>query len=104
MNCRIEVYQKVETKNILNEIDFKYVKIRSIWAEILPQSGNVKNGLANTISAEISHKFIIRANAIKDITNDMYFVYKNQKYNIKYFIPNYKKKDRIEVFCSLEVE
>lgn len=104
LNCRIDVYGKVEIENELGELDYSYVKIDSIWAEITPGSGNVRNNEGNTNYADISHKVVIRANAIKNITNDMYFMFKGQRYDIKYFNPNYKYRDSIAIFCSLVVE
>lgn len=101
---RIDVYDKIQIENELKEVDFDYRKIKSIWAEISPQSGREVQGKGNTIYSEISHRFIIRSSAIKSITNDMYFIFRNQRYDIKYYNPNYKYRDSIEVFCSLVVE
>ena len=67
----------------------------------MPQSGSEKTGHGNTLFTEISHKFTIRAKT--NLSNDMYFIFKNQKYDIKYFQQNYKYHDRIEVFCKLVV-
>lgn len=104
LNCYIDVYGKMEIRNELGELDFKYSKISSLWAEITPQGGSNRNSQADTIWAEISHKFTIRSGVIKkELTNDMYFMFQGQRYDIKYFIPNYKYRDCIEVFCSLEV-
>lgn len=104
LNSRIDVYSKVEIKNELNEKDYKYQKSSSIWAEITPMSGTEVSGQANTKFADISHKIVIRDKAIPNLSNDMYFMFKEQRYNIKYFIPNYKFRDSIEIFCSLVVE
>lgn len=104
LNCRIDVYGKVPVENELKETDYDYGRIKPIWAEITPQGGNIKSSEGNTQYADISHKIVIRANSIPDLTNDMYFMFKGQRYNIKYFNPNYKYRDRIEIMCSLVVE
>lgn len=101
---RIDVYSKVEYENELGEVDYKYEELKTVWAEISPQSGNIKQGQANTSYADISHKIVIRLNSIPNLSNDMYFMFKGQRYDIKYFNPNYKYKDRIEIMCSLVVE
>lgn len=101
---KIDVYGRIQIKNELDEIDFDYRKIKSIWAEVTPQSGRNISGNGNTVYAEISHKFTIRSNALKEISNDMYFIFKEQRYDIKYYNPNYKYRDSIDVFCILEVE
>ncbi|MBE6043545.1 MAG: head-tail adaptor protein [Clostridium thermopalmarium] len=104
LNCRVDVYGKTEVENELGEVDYSYGKIKSIWAEITPGNGAIKNSKNNTIYADISHKFVIRTNAIPNLSNDMYFMYKGQRYDIKYFNPNYKYRNSIEVLCSLVVE
>lgn len=104
LNSKVALYAKKEITNELGEKDYQYQKIKTIWAEVLPQSGNEKIGQGNTIFAEISHKFTIRAKAIANLSNDMYFIFDKQRYDIKYFQPNYKWHDRIEIFCKLVVE
>lgn len=101
---RIDVYGKIEFENELGEKDYRYDKIKSIWAEIIPGTGSVQTSEGNTTYADVSHKIVIRSNAIAKLTNDMYFIYQNQRYNIKYFNPNYKYRDSIEILCSLVVE
>ncbi len=104
LNNKVALYEKVQVVNELGEKDYQYQKIKTIWAEIIPQSGNEKTGKGNIIFAEISHKFTVRAKVINSLSNDMYFVFEGQKYDIKYFQPNYKYHDRIEIFCKLVVE
>lgn len=104
LNNRIDVYGKILYENELGEKDYTYGKIKSVWAEITPSGGSIRNGEANTIYSDISHKIVIRSNAINNLSNDMYFIFKNQRYDIKYFNPNYKYRDRIEIICSLVVE
>lgn len=101
---RIDVYSKIEFTNELDQTDYKYDLLKSVYAEIVPQNGYLKDGQGNTIYADIGYKIVIRSSAIENLTNDMYFIYKNQRYDIKYFNPNYKYGDSIEIFCSLVVE
>lgn len=101
---RIDMYGKIEFENALGERDYRYDKIKSVWAEITTGAGSIKTLEGNTMYADVSHKIVIRANAITNLTNDMYFIYRNQRYDIKYFNPNYKYKDSIEIFVSLVVE
>ncbi|MDD2217957.1 MAG: head-tail adaptor protein [Eubacteriales bacterium] len=104
LNSRIDVYSKAPTVNGLGEDDFVYAKTRTVWAEITPGAGTVKDGEGDTVYSDISHKIVIRKGAISDISNDMYFIFSGQRYDIKHFNPNYKYGDRIEIFCSLVVE
>lgn len=103
LNCRIEVFENKTRLNELEENEHIKSFVASIWANIIPLSGSIKGGQADTESADISHRFTIRKNVI-DLKNTMFFVFENQSYEVKYFMPNYKKKDRIEVFCGLVVE
>ncbi|NFO89163.1 head-tail adaptor protein [Clostridium botulinum] len=101
---RIEVWGKVPIKNILEEDDYDYRKIKRVWSKITPQSGMVKTLDGNYEYAEMSYKIKVRNNSIPNLDNTMYFIYKNQKYSIKYFQPNFKNRNMIEIFCKLEVE
>jgi len=101
-NCEIDVYGKLKGVNEIGEIYFNYSKIKSIWAEITAETGTIKNSTGNSEYAEISHKFIVKSNEI-NITNDMYFIFEEKRYDVKYFLPNYKYKDVIEVFCSMVI-
>lgn len=102
LNCKIDVYGKVKIENELDEVDFDYDKIKSVWCEIKPTTGSIKIVTGDIIQIDMKYKITIRSNSIKDLKNDMYFMYKNQKYNIDYSIPNFKYKDSIEVYCTLE--
>ncbi len=104
LNCRIDVYGRKDFINSLGEDDYEYEKLKSVWAEITPSGGSLLSGEGNTTYADISHKFVIRSKAIPNLSNDMYFMFKQQRYNIKYFNPNYRYRDSIEVFCSLIME
>lgn len=99
---RIDVYSKSQIENELGEVDFKYSKLKSIWAEVKPVSGTVKTISGDILQVDMRYKVTIRSNSLKELTNDMYFVYKGQKYTIDYSIPNFKYKDSIEIYCTLE--
>lgn len=101
---RIDVYGKIEFKNELEEKDYKFDKIKSVWSEIATGSGMLRTLPGNMSYANISHKITIRSKSIPNITNDMYFIFKGQRYDIQYFNPSYKYQDSIEIFCSLVVE
>ena len=104
LNNRIDVYGKTETTNELGETDYTYTKIKTIWANILPTTGSTRDATGEVIRTEMKYKITIRSDSLKELTTDMYFVYKNQRYDIDYFIPNFKYRDSIEIYCSLVVE
>lgn len=101
LNNYVDVYGKIEIENELGEVDFDFAKIKSIWAEITPQTGRTVTFVGNSEYEEMTYKFVIRDGAIPKIENSMYFMFKNQRYDIKYFNPNYKYRDSIEIICQL---
>lgn len=105
LNCHIDVYEVgTEQKNEFGELDKSYRKKKSVWAAVQPLGGREKDGKGNTAYAEISHKFILRRNALPRITGDMYFVFQGRRYDVMYFYPNYKTKETVDIFCRLKVE
>lgn len=102
LNNRIDVYGKTSIKNELGELDYTYDKIKSIWANIKPTTGTVKTTSGDIIQVDRKYKITIRNNSLKYLTNDMYFMYKGQKYNIDYSIPNFKYNDSVEIYCTME--
>jgi len=81
-----------------SRIILKYKSEREDISDIIALS-NSKIEKANNFINNAGHELELK---IKELTNDMYFMYKNQKYNIDYSIPNFKYKDSIEIYCTLE--
>ena len=103
LDKKVEVYQKQKIINDLGQTEYKYSLLKRVWANIMPTSTKVSSYIAETDVAEYTFKFILRGNSIKNLTRDMYFIYKNQRYNIEYFVPNFKNRDRVEIICKLVV-
>ncbi|WP_066452674.1 phage head closure protein [Anaerotruncus rubiinfantis] len=104
LNCRVDLYGKKEAKNNLEEKTYDYVKIKTLWAEVRPVSGSQYPISGGMLYAEITHKITIRAESATELTNDMYFLFRGQRYDVKYFMPNYRQRDRVEIYCRLVVE
>ncbi len=104
LDKKVDVYKKQKIINDIGQTEYNYALFKSVWANIMPTSTKVANYVAETDRAEYTFKFILRENSIKELTRDMYFIYKNQRYNIDYFVPNFKNKDRVEILCKLVVE
>lgn len=98
LNNKIEVWDKVEVENNLGEIEHKFNKIKSLWADIFPLSGSKKND-----SAEIIMKVIIRKLSLKNINNSMYFIYKGQRLDIDYYLPRFDNNSYIEIYCKMVI-
>jgi len=109
LNCIAELWGMVTYIDDLKEHNQKEDKIKDfICCNILPVSARlgatVKNNSDVTEISEYSHKFIVRIKSIIDIDISMFFIYKNQKYKFKSWIPDYKDNEFLEVFTELIVE
>ena len=104
LNKRIDVYSKVKVENELGEIDYEYKKSKTIWASIRPQTGSLQNQQADTILSNVTHKIIVMYDSAKEITQDMYFIYKDHRFDIKYILNPYFKNETLEIFCEEVIE
>ncbi len=101
---RIDVFLKAEDKTEFEELTYDYKKVSSVWAEIVPKSGKENTVGGDAVQVSVTHKITVRNGAVKEPRNDMYFVFKGQKYEVLYFMPHYKKNDLIEFYCKLIIE
>lgn len=126
LNRRIEVWGKIPTENELGADDFLPGKIKTIWAKIVPQTGKLQSqSNANTLVANTSHKIIIRYGSGKDIKNDNWLMYfenkvdsdtyaesaiKNQnskvghRFDINYILDPFYNHETLELFCTEKIE
>ncbi len=105
---KVDVYSRVAEIDEVGAIKYKYTKIKSIWCAIVPILGErvraVKEGkIDNMVTVSESIKFITRINAIT-ISNDMYFIYKGQRYDIDYAVPYFKDMQIQEIYTQLIIE
>lgn len=104
LRSRIDIYGNIEVKNELEEITLNSEKIKTIWAEIIPQTGKLQTQQANTILSNVTHKIIVRYEAAKDVTQDMHIIFKNHRFDIKYILNPYFKNEFLEIFCEEVIE
>jgi len=101
---RIDIYAKRENKTEFGELTYNYEKTASVWAEITPKTGKENTLDGNSIQVSVTHKVTVRNGSIKEPRNDMYFVFKGQRYEVLYFMPHYRHNDLIEFYCKLIIE
>ncbi|WIF95126.1 phage head closure protein [Caminicella sporogenes] len=101
---RIDIYSKVEYTNELNEKDYSYEKLKTIWAAIIPQTASLQRGQVETILSNTTHKIIVRYTAGRDITQDMYIMFRNKRFDIKYILNSHFKNEFLEIFCEEVIE
>lgn len=102
---RIEIWcDNIPFINELGEDDFKPDKIKTIWAAIVPQTGSLQKQQADTLLSNVTHKIIVRYGAGKDITQDMYIMFRKQRFDIKYILNPYFKNESLEIFVEQVIE
>ena len=100
---KIDIYGMVTSVSAFGSDSRKPEKIKRVWANIVPTSGQNREEKGNVSEIYVSHKITVRAKALKDISPEYYIMYKGQKYEILYWYPNYKDSNYMEIFCRLEV-
>lgn len=97
---RVDVWANVKYKNELGETSYKFMKIKSIWAAVIPQTGSLQRQQAETILTNVTHKVIVRYSAGLDITKDMQIFFGDHRFEIKYILNPYFKNETLEIFCQ----
>lgn len=101
---RIDVYSNTQIENELGEINYISSKIKTIWSAIIPQTGSLQKQQANTRLSNVTHKIKVRYGAGNDITQDMYIMFREKRFDIKYIINPYFKNEFLEIFCEEVLE
>lgn len=113
LNSKVDVYAKIKTKNDMKETVFDFDVVDSIWVQIVPQTGKLQTQQADTILANVTHKIYARFNACKylnngienkEMTKDMYIMYRGKRFNIKYILNPYFEDEWLEIFAEEVIE
>lgn len=97
---RVEIHGDIPYKNSLNEDAVKFGKIKSIFAEIIPQTGSLQRQQIDTVLTNVTHKIKVRYTAGKDITKEMQIQFKGHKFEIKYILNPYFENKWLEIFVQ----
>ena len=97
---RIDIYNNIEYTNELNETSYKWDKVKTIWAAIIPQTGTLQRQQADTILTNVTHKIVVRYSAGKDITKDMKIRFREYEFEIKYILNPYFANETLEIFVQ----
>lgn len=111
LSCRAALYARQKTTTELGEETFDYVLQGFVWAKIMPlgRAGALTGGVRDDLPGEVTasamrHSIVLRANALPHPAEDMYLVYKGVRYNVDFWRPHYRRPDRIELICTMEVK
>lgn len=97
---KIDVYGKVKYTNEQGKTAYRDDKIKTISAEIVPQTGKLQAQQANTILSNVTHRIMVRYHAGKDITNDMHLMFRGHRFDIRYILNPYFKNETLEIFVE----
>lgn len=97
---KIDIHGNKKITNELEETSNKFTKIKSISAEVVPQTGSLIKQQADTILTNVTHKIIVRYSSGKDITKDMQIFFRNHCFEIKFILNPYFKNEKLEIFCQ----
>ena len=100
---RLTVFNKHQTENDIGETCWQYTEDGKIWGALTVMSGRNETLPGDTVRAEVTHKLTIRPRSCR-LTTATYFVYEGQRYDVLYWQPHYKRRDRLEVMLKLVVE
>lgn len=97
---KIEVHGNKKVTNELNETTYKYSLIKTLFAEVIPQTGSLMKQQADTILTNVTHKIVVRYDSGKDITKDMKIHFRGHKFEIKYILNPYFSNETLEIFVQ----
>lgn len=98
---KLALWGNVEFENELLETDIRPEPIKKIWAEIIPQTGSMsKRQGVETIMTNVTHKIVVRYNSGKDITSDMWVMYREHRFDIRFILNPYFSNETLELFVE----
>lgn len=104
LNRVIEIWQEQPSKTLFDELGTSKlvpVKIKSVYASMVPQTGSLLNNRAGgTLLSKSTHKIIIRHSAFPELSNKYFIIYKNHRFQIDYVLNPNMKNESLEVFCE----
>ena len=100
---RLTVFNKHQIENDIGETCWQYTEDGKIWGALTVMSGRNETMPGDTVRAEVTHKLTIRPRSCR-LTTATYFVYEGQRYDVLYWQPHYKRRDRLEIMLKLVVE
>lgn len=100
LNRRVEFWRNAKSKNGLGENDISPVLLKTVWASIVPQTGNMTRAQAETILTSVTTKIVTRYNSASHITTADYIRYAGKRYDIRFILDPYEKHETLEFFCE----
>lgn len=100
---KIELWgnKKSDLPNELGQREIIPMKIKSVWAAVIPQTGSLLQGrAAETVLSRTTHKIVLRYD--KAVQPDMWFQIEEERYDILYILDPYLNHERLEIFVEVK--
>lgn len=105
-NKSIEIWGPIKVVNDLKETTITNELLKTIWAEVVPQTGKLQSGQADTTFSKVDMKFKCRYSTMvlilgeELIAENYYIKFKGRRYDIKYILdPKFENRE-LEIFTS----
>ncbi|MEG1044718.1 MAG: phage head closure protein [Oscillospiraceae bacterium] len=99
-NKKIEIWCNQNGKNEIGELDKTSILAKSLYAQVIPQTGKLQTISANTILSNVTTKVIIRFNIGIEVKNDMWIMLGGRRLDIKYVLNPFERNETLELFCE----
>lgn len=99
---RVELWENIKVDTPLGKTKEPKI-ITKLWSDVIPLSGVLKNGQADTEYSNTNFKIRVRKSS-REFRTDMWFIFKGQRYDIKYMLPDFETNAFIDIYCNLLVE
>lgn len=103
LNNRIELWGMAKTTNELGRESTEPKLIKKVWAKIMPRYGSINDGEADTEYSNTQFKIRVRRKSCKP-TNAMWIVYEGERYNIKFVMDDFIKREYKDLYCNKVTE
>ncbi|GEO27029.1 hypothetical protein AAC03nite_28140 [Alicyclobacillus acidoterrestris] len=103
MNRRVDVYKKTRTTNEIGQVAYADTLVKTVWAQISPQSGSMQYQQTETVLSNLTHVITTRYESGVDIAVGDHFAYKGRRFEIEYIIDP-DTEHRVLQFQCQEVE
>lgn len=105
---KVQVYGRKEFTDEVGAKGYRYECVGEIWCSVLPILGERVRAISTSkisgvIKISETVKFTCRINAVR-VQQDMYLVYKGQRYDVDYAVPYFKNMQFQEIYTQLRME
>lgn len=98
----IEVWANVKGESELQETEVTPQKVGELrYVEIKPQTGSMQRqpGIETRLS-NVTHKAIVRYHAGKHLTDDQWFMFRGQRFDIRFILNPFFRNESLEIFLE----